>query len=73
MDFIALSKFAELWAPEIKSVPISKKGTPLISFSLATEIYELTSSIFFKLKKLLIKNYGFEDEKGGFVDQGKHL
>ena len=25
------------------------------------------------LKKLLIKNYGFEDEKGGFVDQGKHL
>ena len=25
------------------------------------------------LKKLLIKDYGFEDEKGGFVDQGKHL
>ena len=54
MDFIALSKFAELWAPEIKSIPISKKGTPLISFSLATKIYELTSSIFFKLKKSLI-------------------
>ena len=54
MDFITLSKFAELWAPDIKSVPISKKGTPLISFSFATEIYELTSSIFFKLKKLLI-------------------
>jgi hypothetical protein len=51
LDFIALSKFVELWAPEIKSVPISKKGTPLTSFSLATEIYELTFFIISAQKK----------------------
>ena len=39
---MTFSNWIELWAPEIKSFPISKKGTPLIFFSLAVDIFEFT-------------------------------